>query len=174
MSDPYVLGLDLSLKRSGVAAVDGTVHIIDPKTKGMERVEHIRHEVMDFVVPHIELAVIEGYSYGSKNQAHQMGEMGGVVRHALWRAQVPYIEVAPPTLKKFATGNGSCGKYAVIKAACNRMGYEGEDDNEADALWLRAIGWELLGVPACYLPDLNLGAIKALRDVRPVLMGVES
>lgn len=167
MTDPYVIGLDLSLQSSGIAAVDGSVHTFEPKSKGMERIEAIRAHVMDFVVPHVELAVVEGYSFGSKGQTHATGEMGGVVRHALYMAGVAYIDVPPNTVKKYATGNGNAGKFAMIKAADKRLGYDGESDDEADALWLRAIGWELLEVPVCYLPELNRSALHVLRATRP-------
>lgn len=39
-------------------------------------------------------------------------------------------------IKKFATGNGNAGKPLMIKAAREELGYEGNDDNEADAMWL--------------------------------------
>ena len=36
----------------------------------------------------------------------------------------------------YATGKGSAGKPAMIKAAKDKLGYPGNDDNEADALWM--------------------------------------
>ena len=37
-------------------------------------------------------------------------------------------------IKKFATGNGNCGKQAMVDAAKIKYGYKGEDDNIADAM----------------------------------------
>jgi Holliday junction resolvasome RuvABC endonuclease subunit len=37
-------------------------------------------------------------------------------------------------IKKFATGNGNAGKPLMIKAAQDKFGYEGGDDNVADAI----------------------------------------
>lgn len=45
-----------------------------------------------------------------------------------------YIEMATGAIKKFATGNGNAKKDLMIKFASKLWGYEGEDDNEADAL----------------------------------------
>lgn len=39
-------------------------------------------------------------------------------------------------IKKFATGKGNAGKPMMIAAAQEKLGYKGEDDNEADALWI--------------------------------------
>lgn len=39
-------------------------------------------------------------------------------------------------IKKFATGKGNSGKPEMIKAAQGRLGYIGNNDNEADALWI--------------------------------------
>jgi Holliday junction resolvasome RuvABC endonuclease subunit len=42
----------------------------------------------------------------------------------------------PATIKKFATGNGACGKDAVIEAVKKRWKSGVRDDNEADAIAL--------------------------------------
>jgi len=43
------------------------------------------------------------------------------------------------TLKKFATGSGGANKADMVEAAQTKLGYEGADDNEVDALW--ALHW---------------------------------
>lgn len=48
---------------------------------------------------------------------------------------IPCAGVPVGTLKKYATGHGGCNKQAMIDAAIAK-GWEPEDDNEADALWL--------------------------------------
>jgi len=45
-----------------------------------------------------------------------------------------YIELSTGSIKKFATGNGSAKKDMMIEFARKLWGYEGNDDNEADAL----------------------------------------
>lgn len=39
-------------------------------------------------------------------------------------------------IKKFATGKGNANKEKMIQAAREKLGYVGNNDNEADALWL--------------------------------------
>lgn len=49
---------------------------------------------------------------------------------------IEYAAFSASQIKKFATGKGNSGKGAMIKAAQTNYAYEGEDDNEADALHL--------------------------------------
>jgi Holliday junction resolvasome RuvABC endonuclease subunit len=47
----------------------------------------------------------------------------------------PYTGIPPAAVKKVATGKGNANKEVVLKAARDRWGEVG-DDNEADALWI--------------------------------------
>lgn len=174
-AEPMVVGIDVSLTHTGIAHLDGTTSVVRPGSTGMQRIAHIRSEVMDAVTQgHTELVVIEGYSYGSKGRAIvSLGELGGVLRFELWRTGTPFVEVPPATVKKFATGSGNANKFEVIAAAHTRLGYTRFDDNEADALWLRAIGCDLLGVPLCRVPKVQAHAIDPLRKVQPELCNAE-
>ena len=154
-----VVGLDLSLTATGIARTDGTTTTIRSKARGMERLDVIT-DVALCAVNLCDLVCIEGYSYGSRSsQAHALGELGGVVRHELWKNGHVYRDVPPSTLKTYATGKGNASKVDVIVAARDRLGYSGTDDNEADALWLRALGLDLLGEPLVSLPQTHRRAL---------------
>lgn len=175
--NPCVIGLDLSLTATGMAHPAGNVEVIRPEriergVTGIPRIEIIRHRIEEVVLSHslIELVMIEGYSFGSHNSyAREMAELGGTVRNMLYQEHIAYLDVAPNTLKKVATGNGRANKTEVVQAAEKRLGYEGHDDNEADALWLRAIGWFLMGETPAKLPAAQLKAIDVLMHAVPVL-----
>lgn len=163
---PRVVGLDLSLTATGVAYSDGSAATFRTQARGCARLAWVREEVTSAVGcdvvgchDHPALVVMEGYSYASANQAHQVGELGGVIRLALHEAGVPFVVVAPAALKKYATGKGNANKAAMLQAAWQRLGYEGTDDNEADALWLRAMGLDALGFPVCSMPVENRKAL---------------
>jgi len=47
---------------------------------------------------------------------------------------IEYLELSASEIKKFATGNGNANKALMIESAKTVWGYEGNDDNEADAL----------------------------------------
>lgn len=126
----------------------------------MKRLRWIRDNVLGFVDDYrADLVVLEGYAYARANQAHQIGELGGVLRLALFEAGVRYIELAPSVVKKLATGKGNAGKEQVLVEAVRRLGYEGHDNNESDALWLLAAAQVHYGLTDLDLPKAHLAAL---------------
>lgn len=173
MAEPRVVGLDLSLTATGIAyPFDGGTFcaVIFTKLRGCERLAYIRDEVMRPCAP-VEvtdpgwrmvapLVVIEGYSFSSRNShSHALGELGGVVRLALHEAGIAYVDVPPSSLKKYATGKGNANKGEMLAAAIRRLDYQGASDNEADALWLQAMGLDALGCPVVEMPAVNRQAL---------------
>lgn len=141
-----IVGLDLSLTATGICDRDGA-RVISSRQRGMTRLD----DIVRLVEAHLERSytvIVEGYSYASKNQAHQLGELGGVVRWRLWTLGVEYVDVPPSALKKFATGKGNAGKPDMLAAAI-RAGYDGpNDDNCVDAQWLRWMGMYAHATPS--------------------------
>lgn len=157
-----VVGVDLSLTRTGLANEHG-VHLLTGSLSGVRRLIAIRGWVLDLSYG-AQLVVIEGFSFGSNNRsAREIGGLGWVVRVALTEAGIPWCDVPPSTLKKYATGKGNAGKVEMVVAARERLGYGGHDDNEADALWLRAVGLDLLGTPLVALPKAHRDALAAVQ-----------
>ena len=150
-----ILALDLSLSATGVCMVGGESTVIDPKSKrGVERLAYIRERIGGILDiekrdgREVQLAVLEGYSFGSHDKgARAIGELGGVVRLLLYYRCLPFVEVPPSNLKRYATGNGAASKDRVIQAAALRAGREFPDNNAADAWWL----WQM--ALAHYCPD---------------------
>lgn len=186
MTAPTVVAFDLSLTSTGVADRNGTRRI-KPRTTGVERLGEVRDAVLMATHPaqplsglrcfdcigtanrplflygaHPDLVVIEGYSYASGNKAHDVGELGGVVRLALHEAGIPFHVVAPKTIKTIACNNGNAGKADVLLAAVRRLGYEGNSNDEADALWLYRLTLHALGGEPLPVPKTHLRALKAL------------
>lgn len=185
MSAPTVVAFDLSLTSTGVADRNGT-RLISPLGAGPKRLRGIRDAVLHsshvgnefgsgkrcLETPacaavlrygrHPDLVVIEGYSYASGNKAHDVGELGGVVRLALYEAGIRYEVVAPKTLKTYACDNGNASKDDMLLAAVRRLGYAGKSKDEADALWLYALAMHALGSPVVDVPKTHLRALKAL------------
>ncbi len=185
--NPTVVAFDLSLTSSGVADDTGTRRI-RPKTTGEERLVNVRdavltqtHPTMDGLGPrcmrcvgkenrplflygdHPDLVVLEGYSYGSPNAAHPVGELGGVVRVALHEAGIPFEVVPPASIKIFACGKGNAKKPDVLLAAVRRLDYQGNSTDEADALWLYALAMHALGSPIVTLPATHLRALTTVK-----------
>ena len=93
------------------------------------------------------MVVIEGYSFGSGHRAHNMGELGGVVRLALFEKGRVLAVVPPSSRAKYATGKGNAPKEQVLAEAIRRLKYEGHDNNEADAMWLLAMAADQYDAP---------------------------
>lgn len=162
-----VLAFDLSLTATGVAYPDGSVDLWHIKATGTQRLAWFRDSVSSVLTSSLDLIVLEGYAYGRPQQATGIGELGGVVRLCLHDRELPWVAIPPANLKQYATGRGNANKAEVLLAAVRRLGYEGHDDNEADAMWLRAMALDHYGSPLVELPALHR---KALTKVRwPVL-----
>jgi Holliday junction resolvasome RuvABC endonuclease subunit len=144
-----ILGLDLSLTSTGWS-VEGSHGAIRVSSKGDERLKDVRDEVLSIIDKHNDPGVvIEGYSFASRNsQSHAIGELGGVIRLALYEREIPYVVVPPTVRAKFATGRGNAGKNEVISAVSARTGIiwagSGSDDM-CDAFILEEMGNVALG-----------------------------
>lgn len=166
-----IAAFDLSLTCSGWARYGSTTAreygtLSPPRALGLGllRLQWLHDAVLDHARP-CDLVVIEGYSYGSKGRAViNIGELGGVVRLALYEQQVPFVVVPPSSLKKLATGKGNSGKELVLVEAVKRLEYEGADNNEADALWLLEAAKQHYKLPgATNLPKTHTVAISVVQ-----------
>jgi Holliday junction resolvasome RuvABC endonuclease subunit len=127
------VGLDLSLTSSGWSCGDDQ-RIISSRSTGPQRLYEISQDIVSLMIELDDpVAVIEGYSFASRNsQAHKIGELGGVVRLALWHLGVVCVEVPPTCRAKFATGKGNASKGEVLSSVSARTGIvwsgKGADD----------------------------------------------
>lgn len=172
-----VLGLDLSLSNTGLAgtALDldgsqlGWTEPIKPPAglRGPERLLWFRQCIGTGYLSSLDLAVIEGPSYGNQGQGRQSGhhERAGLwwaIRTLLHTRGVPTAVVAPATLKRYATGKGNAGKTDVVLAAARRFPWFAGGDDEADALVLAAMGADRLGTPLTEMPKTHRAALDAV------------
>lgn len=161
-----IMGLDLSLTSTGYS-IDGTTGVIAVKTKEAERLSEIRDDVVNIIKSHdVSGVVIEGYAFSARNsQAHKIGELGGVIRLAMYDLGVPYVEVPPTCRAKFATGRGNSSKTEVISAVSARTGIiwlgKGTDDM-CDAWLLEEMGLTAIGSPRYDWPKSSTDALKSV------------
>ena len=160
---PTLVGLDLSLTSTGIC-VDGDAESISTKLKGIPRLNCISLMITNRLAGIPDPAVcIEGYSFGSRNsQAHSIGELGGVVRMALWKREIPWVDIPPTCRAKFATGKGNAAKNEVVSSISARTGIvwsgKGADDM-CDAWILEEMGRAHLNMPRYEWPKINLSAM---------------
>ncbi len=149
-----VAGLDLSTKRVGYAAPDGTLHSITPHAGADDpyrRLAELRDRTERAIrlnPPLPDLIVIEDYSLGGPGIIGKirLGEVGGVVRTRLYELGIRFVLVRPASLKRFATGNGNADKPAMVARAIALGARPSVNDDEADAFHARRMGLYAHGV----------------------------
>jgi crossover junction endodeoxyribonuclease RuvC len=179
---PSFLGIDPSLTGTGICLIedDGSVVALETiKTRdlrGAARLQYIRDRAKQIVSRAEVSAAVEAYAYGAVGRVFELGEVGGVLRLLLHDHGLPYLTVAPASLKLFATGRASAEKSDVI-AAARSAGPSPADDNQADAFFLaqvaRAAHLGTAGLPAHQVRMvqrlLNPPAKKSRRRARRVV-----
>lgn len=158
-----ILGVDPS-SHTGWAVVDrkeglvetGTVHADKEISYRIRRFDDIAERlVQDVYLGDIAFAVVENYIHTGRFVNRDQYELGALIRRALMGAGIAVCEASPTSVKKFATGNGRATKKQMVAAAQDLWGFEGKDDNQADAIAIAYMGLVLdgaVGVPmACDL-----------------------
>ena len=159
-----IIGIDPSLTSTGIVVLRGNKVELAVTTKNkpelgtIDRVRLIYERIVDiqenlsdgekWQAP--DLIVIEGFSYGSKGRSvFDIAYLGWRIREELERLRtednIPWLEVPPSQLKKFATGQGNANKEIILQQVYKRWGVEFSDNNQADAYVLAQIGRAYLG-----------------------------
>jgi crossover junction endodeoxyribonuclease RuvC len=168
-----VVGVDLSLTATGVATEAGVQTITSSGKAGASlrvrraRLNEIALAVTDIVesAPTTSLVVIEAPAF-SRTTGHQHDRSGlwWLVVDQLLGAGHLVAEVAPTARAKYATGKGNAGKDAVLLAVARRYpGVLVEDNNQADALILRAMGCHRYRQSLADVPQTHAAALDAVQ-----------
>lgn len=127
-----------------------------------------------------DLVMVEGTFSRPGAADYPLHAMRANVLQWLWRMGIPYVEVAPSTLKVWATGLGATSgenkvtKAQVCEAICNTYGNLPEpnlmainrrDDNQCDAVGLMTMGLAANGQALVDpLPHDGWRALKAITE----------
>lgn len=140
----HVVGLDLSLNRTGLATSERTYSITPSSTlgKGVGQELWILDTIGSLIPPQCPLVVIESaLIHGGHIQgAVRLIGMHRLVIHRLHQTRRRYVHVPIGTLKKFATGDGHAKKPALVKVAKAQAHHPIANDDESDAFHLRRLG----------------------------------
>lgn len=147
------LGLDLSLNATGIVLLADNNLIYAGcitqagKLRDSSRIAYIRDFVTEVIDDegYPDVIVIEGYAYGAQSRSHAIGELGGVIKLALYEMGLSCVVVPPTTLKKYTTGKGNAQKSLMLKKVYTRWDFDTENDNIADAYALARFGSEYVG-----------------------------
>jgi crossover junction endodeoxyribonuclease RuvC len=118
-----------------------------------------------------DLVIIEGSFSRVGGSDYPLHALHGNVRQWLWRKRIPYVEVAPSTVKLWATGSGATSgvnkvtKDKVVAAIIATYGrlitINPRDDNQTDAVALLTLGLAKYGQPLAPYGKLNAAAFKS-------------
>ena len=160
-----VVGIDQSLTETGIVVItDGVLissAVIKPGTRrGIVRLMYVEEELSKAIPIVADLIVMEGYAFNPRaGQSFSLGELGGIVKRLAYTKKKLLISIAPGTLKKYVTGDGSAKKNVMLLGAFKKFGITCTNDNECDAYCLARIGSEFLkaeapggSVPAAFKP----------------------
>lgn len=150
-----VLGIDLSPRRTALSIYTASgvhqrcISIDLPLARGSKKdppipeIERIRRclKVASEIVKVIEMfsirhVGIEGYAYDAKHQAHQIGEVAGVVKSQIWLKFRIVPRIFQPSAARshvFSYGGSSITKDDVMRCVREGLGVEVANDHEADA-----------------------------------------
>lgn len=161
---PYVIGIDPSLTGAAVVICDITTGKLGfirfrcancfKRTTRRASTVFQRLELIRCYVSRIirnfpaRLVLIEGYAYNKTQNRELMGEVGHAIRDIMWRHPQfagPTIDVAPTQLKKYISGQSTkVPKEKVMLNVYKQYGIDPDDNDEADAIVLAALGYDLL------------------------------
>lgn len=165
-----VIGIDPSLTCTGLVGLEnGTLvlhNTLEVKERGVERLLRLESMLQGKLREYKpSLVVVEGYAFARANQAHQMGELGGMIRMLLAKLGINWIEVAPTQVKKFCTGKGNAAKDLILMNVYKRWGVEFQVNDEADAYVLAKIGQAIMG-DIKGLTQEQIRVIKAIKKAK--------
>ena len=83
----------------------------------------------------LEAVIYETPFVRGRDPTRALWGMAGIIEACASTANLPVVDAAVPTIKKFATGSGRGAKVDMI-AAAQRLGYLGTNEHEADAYCL--------------------------------------
>ena len=120
------MGVDQSYTSTGVVILDDDNEIIftttihSNKNKDIyDRAAHVASMIRSVASDHLISEVfLEGLSFGSTgNVTRNLAGLQFLIIDYLKREDIEYTIIAPPTLKKFATGNGRAKKDEMLACA---------------------------------------------------------
>lgn len=151
---PLVLGLDLSLERTGMASLDHTSGAI--ATRAVDNGGRLGHARLQYIVKTVELAAEQHDLVGLEARIGAAGRFQPdllglwlMVKHAVvWTCGLPVVLVYPSTRAKYSGAGGGAKKRAVH--AATQALYPDltlKTDDEADALLVALIAARVAGEP---------------------------
>ena len=145
-----ILGLDLSTNITGLCVADHNLKkkkwyktsaiITNKNASSIEKLSYIAERINTDYIEGMLLRLVVIEHPMARGHGKILLELLGITKFLLYRSGIPFIEVPPSTLKKFATGKGGAEKSVMVKTAFKEFGVDAETEDEVDAFWLAHFG----------------------------------
>lgn len=174
-TDPFVVGLDLSMTSTGVCRIGHDLCAVTERVKSkgtwadtllvrQARLADLAGRILARTTG-ATLVTVESPAFSRAGAGtHDRSGLWWMVVSSLISDGVPLIEISPSTRPTYATGKGNAGKDEVLAAVVRRyLDVDVAGNDEADALVLAAMGARLMGRPIeASLPLSHLRALDKL------------
>ena len=142
-SSPVFVGIDQSYSGFAITLLNDSGYkttVYKSDLRGVQRLDDIHdHLIKSLSVYEINDVAMEGYAFGSQ-MANMLGELGGMVKLALYKMGHYPVIIPPTVLKKYVTGKGQgVSKSQIMLNVYKKWGAEFSDDNAADSYALAHI-----------------------------------
>lgn len=142
------IGIDLGAKTGLAWTRECSEHdytclnLVKPKDDKSQRFITLKHELdIRFGALRPDIVYYEDVKrHAGTLAAHAYGGYLAVLRMTCQEKGVKLVPIGVGTVKKHATGKGNASKQMMLEAAKKYFGYEGKNDNIADALWILQTG----------------------------------
>lgn len=145
----HFIGLDKSLKSTGFSVVKAGKYVagreIGSRYYGAARLKDLATQVIRHAEQYSNPIIInEDYAFASDFQAHQLGELGGVLAVFLMMRNIRCLYVSPPLLKKYVLKKGNAKKNLMPMGILKKFGIEAIGGDHADATGLAFFGYNAI------------------------------
>lgn len=81
----------------------------------ISRYKYISSWAMDVIKSYdVSAVIIEDYAYAATGRVFNIGENTGILKYRLLHKDIPFYEVPPTVIKKYATGKGNAKKDMML------------------------------------------------------------
>lgn len=130
----FDLGRNFAWARNTIPLRVGNLLIEGPRAHRQGRLLEYLDALFERAIT-LQAVVYETPFARGRDATRSLWGIAGIIEACATNAELPVVDVAVPTIKKFATGNGFAPKSDMIVAA-KRFGYKGDNEHEADAVCL--------------------------------------
>jgi Holliday junction resolvasome RuvABC endonuclease subunit len=147
--DPSLTSTGFAFRRNGQLILG---HIDGTKRRGPGRLAFIEDRILEYMSQiKVTNVIYEDYAMGALGRVFDLGELGGVLKKAIWSRGIDLLIVPPNSLKLFILGKGGGPKIKksdMAKVLFYKHKVKFETDDEADAFGLLLLGESYFAKPS--------------------------